>query len=116
VERYVDTLIGRRARMREVEITTFRRIYVTEPSHDMSALKKYTDCIVFLTTGYEDLSILSDVAKIALNDFDPDQDAFVPIGKLITNVIIGMYVNEKNLDIVVGLYRDKDYTFYTMEV
>jgi len=91
----------------------FRTIFVAEPSHDVSALKEYTHDIRFITTGYESIDNVHDAIVKNLQEFDPDQDALVPIGKVITSLMIGATLSKRfnGLPITVGVYKDKAYTF-----
>ena len=93
--------------------TSFRKIFVAEPSHNVSGLKDYTDEIVFVTTGYQTIiNIPAEVAK-NLEDFDPEQDAIVPLGKLTANILIGLFLGKKypNVGIWIAIYKDKEYSF-----
>jgi hypothetical protein len=98
----------------------YRSIYVVEPSHDVSALKKYSDKIILLTTGYEETKDLPVTISNMLENFNPAYDAFVPIGKLISTMIAGMAIQEKcleyNSQVDVGIYKNKDYEFVAMGV
>lgn len=91
----------------------FRKIFVVEPSHDLSALKQHTDCIELLTTGYENLPDLQAKIDKNLNDFCPETDAFVPIGKLISTMLAGMTLQRMSngAPITVGIFRNKSYEF-----
>ena len=91
----------------------FHTIYVVEPSHDFSALKKYTDEIVFLSTGYEKLEDLPEIIRNNLNDFCAQTDAIVPVGKIIWTFVAGLVLAERkdNGKITVGIFSDRDYIF-----
>jgi hypothetical protein len=93
--------------------TSFRKIFVAEPSHDVSGLKAHTDEIVFVTTGYQTIEKLPiEIAK-NLEEFNPQQDAFVPLGKLVATFLISMFFVKKfpSSGIWIAIYRDKEYTF-----
>jgi hypothetical protein len=101
--------------MEEEQKNYYRKIFVVEPSHDLRALKKYTDEIVLITTGYEDIENIYEKVEVSAKEFDPSTDAFVPIGKLITTFIAGMVLQKLvHVPIIVGIYKNKDYEF--MEV
>lgn len=90
----------------------YRKIFVVEPSHDLSALTKYTDDIVLITTGYENVSDMYKKVEESIKGFDPLLDAFVPVGKLITTFVVGMVLQKLvNNPITVGIYKNKDYEF-----
>lgn len=94
----------------------YRKIFVVEPSHDLSALKNYTDNIELLTTGYENPEDLSIKIENNLKDFDPSTDAFVPIGKLISTMLAGMILQRisRNMPIKVGIYKNRTYEFMSI--
>lgn len=96
----------------------FRKIFVVQPSHDLSALKNYTDNIELLTTGYENAEDLAPKIELKLTEFDPDTDAFVPVGKLISTMISGMIIQKlvPDREIKIGIYRDRDYEFMSVGV
>jgi hypothetical protein len=102
------------------EAIKYRRIFVVQPSHDLSALKKYSDNIVLITTGYERDEDLPRKISEMLADFNPAYDAIVPIGKLISTMLTGMAIQAKcyalNSQVDIGMYREKDYEFLAMGV
>lgn len=91
----------------------YRTIYVVEPSHDLTALKPYTDNIELLTSGYENVFDLAEKIQRNLASFDPKLDAIVPIGKLISTMLTGMVLRELvgNQPVRIGMYHNKDYEF-----
>jgi len=93
--------------------TTFRKIFVAEPSHDVSGLKAHTDEIVFITTGYQNIDKLPSEIARSLEDFDPQQDAFVPLGRLMATFFICMFFCKKfpSSGIWIAIYKDKEYSF-----
>lgn len=74
----------------------FDKILVLQPTHDFSPLRKYSDRIEFLTTGYESswAQVKSSLEK-NLNGFDPDTDAIVAVGKVNSAVILGMVLQSR---------------------
>lgn len=93
-------------------INYFRKIFVVEPSHDLSALQKYTDEIVLITTGYEKVSEIYKKVEESLKDFSVEHDAFVPVGKLLATLASGMIISKMFIvPITVGIYKNKDYEF-----
>jgi len=100
------------------EIPKYRKIFVVEPSHDLSALKSYTDNIELLTTGYENIDALIPKIESNLQGFDPMVDAFVPIGRLISTMLAGLILGKiaKDTPITVGIYKNKDYEFIPVEI
>ena len=98
------------------EIKRFQTIYVVQPSsHDFSALKKYTDNIVFLSTGYEELEDLPLIIRENLRDFCADTDAIVPAGKIIWSFMAGLVLSNEKCSLTLGIFTDKDYVFEEVE-
>ena len=91
----------------------YRKIFVCEPSHEFDGLKKYTDQIEFIATGYEDTFALSEKISSVMKNYDPTTDAIVPVGRLMLTFLLGIYLAKQypGEAITVGLYKDKDYTF-----
>ena len=90
----------------------FRKIFVVEPSHDVSALKAHTDEIIMMTTGYEDMQTLPAKITGSLRDFDPELDAIIPVGKIIASFVSGVVLARMGqAPIWIGVYKDKRYTF-----
>jgi hypothetical protein len=95
----------------------YRKIFVVEPGHDMSALIPHAEeGVVFIFTGYEtSVAQLSEAAIRNLSDFNSETDAFVPTGKMRDVTFASMRLKELNGGkITVGIYKDKDYTFERM--
>ena len=84
----------------------FRRVYVVEPAHDVTKLSKYTNEIRFLTSGTEssDIELFKTILK-ALSDFNTKTDAILPIGRVMTNMLVGLAIGE--------IFEDSPYTFLT---
>jgi len=91
----------------------FRTIYVAEPSHDISALSVYTDKIKFITSGFESVKDIERIVEENLKEFDPIMDAVVPVGRVISSLIIGMVLSKKcnGKPLNMAVYKDKTYTF-----
>jgi len=83
----------------------FRRIYVVEPAHDVTKLSKHTNEIRFLTSGDEPSDKLFEHILKAISDFNPKCDAILPIGRVMTNVLVGLAIGE--------CFTDSPYTFLT---
>lgn len=71
--------------------TKFRRIYLTHPWHNIGEVSKHTNAIDYCTKGGE-LSLEEMVKQIenSLRDFDPLQDAIVPIGSVKAAMLVGI--------------------------
>lgn len=92
----------------------FRKIFIVDPSHDVSLASKYTSNLVFITNGDENLEDLPEVVSKNLEDFNPSVDALIPMGKVSTCLLVGLTLTAKvgpNIPIVVGIFRKDSYTF-----
>lgn len=91
----------------------FRKIFVTDPSHDVSRLKQHTSAIQFLTRGDEKADTLEESILKALTDFDPASDAVIPMGKVTTCLITGVVLGKMfpDLGVTVGIYGNESYQF-----
>lgn len=87
----------------------FRKVLVLQDGHDFSALENYTDDIVFVTTGEETVRGAALAIREALEEFDPDTDAIVPVGKIAVSFLAGMLVTKMfpGKEITIGLYQSK---------
>lgn len=111
--------------MEQQYIRRFRKIFVVEPSHDVSILSRYSDQIVFLSTVEDKLNDLPDKISKMLSDFDPDNDAVIPMGRVSSCLIAGISIASKILSeiplgenrlIVIGFYSVSDYIFIEMRI
>lgn len=98
----------------------FRTLYVVEPSHDLSIAKEYTDTVKFVTTGTELVDQLMDRISASLENFDPEQDAVIPMGRtsacLITGLILRSKIPKGGI-VKIGVYKkDSKYMFVDVEV
>ena len=91
----------------------YKRVYVVEPTHDVSGLLQFAEKIVFLFSGYESSVLeLREAFERNIAEFEATTDAFVPIGKMRDVTVASMLLRSKTkLPISVGIYRDKTYTF-----
>ena len=107
----------------------FRKLFVVEPTHDISILSKYCNQVVFLTNGEEKTEELAQKIPLMLEDFNPDEDALIPMGRVasctIAGISIALRVSKLRLEdvevsnlpiIMVGLYRGSEYSFVGMEI
>lgn len=93
----------------------FRRIYVVAPTtHDLSPLKKYSDNLSFLLSGYESMDDLLERLKVELAEFDPEIDAIVPMGKIVPNVMLGHVLNGFP-QVILGIFVGGDIKDYVFE-
>ena len=92
---------------------TYRKIFVTEPGHDMTTLMKYCERIVFILCGKENFKYVNDAAVEVLQDFDPEEDAFCPTGRSPVNFIIGYLLHDMFPceTINIAVYKNQDYHF-----
>jgi hypothetical protein len=92
----------------------FRRIYVAEsiPGADFSPLLTHSDKIIYITNGFEKYDEIQFIISKCLEDFDPVQDAFIPVGRSLTNVICGAVLSKKG-ECSYGIYSKQSYRFKT---
>jgi len=91
----------------------FRTLYVVDPTHDVSIAKDYSESVVFISSGDEQIEDLEDRMMRILFSFDPRQDAIIPMGKvtvcLLTGIVLGrLFPFDK---IAFGVYKDGEYKF-----
>lgn len=87
----------------------FRKVLVLQDGHDFSALSNYTDEIVLVTSGEETVRGAAMLVEEALEEFDPESDAIVPVGRIAVAFLAGMLVNKMfpGQAITFGLYQSK---------
>lgn len=93
---------------------TYRRVFVVEPSHDFSALVPLCEEIIFLTTGYENFTLVQDrIEEILRRDFNPATDAIVPVGRVTSCIVTGIVLgNLTDQPIDIAAYsREDGYSF-----
>lgn len=96
---------------------TFRKLFIVEASHDLSMSKRYSNRIALLTDGGEKISELYGKIERGLLDFDPDTDAIIPMGKVVSCMIAGRVLSDmlpSNSVITIGVYRGDSYEFINM--
>lgn len=103
------------------EDSKFRKLFVVEPSHDVSVLSKYSSNIIFLGDSEEKIVDLPNKMKKYLEDFDPDLDAIIPMGRVSSCVLAGLLVGSKltysdPIIIMIGIYKNEEYIFIPVEV
>lgn len=100
----------------------YRTAYVTQPTkHSFSPILDLCERVEFITTGYEDDKNLKRIVKNALKNFDPEADVLVPVGSVITNLVVGIEVEklrqEKNCESVnIAIYHDQKYRIRNVEL
>jgi hypothetical protein len=108
----------------------FRRLFVVEPTHDIHILSRYCSQVVFITNGEEKTEDLAQKIPLMLKDFNPDEDALIPMGRVASCTIAGIAIASLSLKlglnvnntvsstpvIMIGLYRGNEYSFVGMEI
>lgn len=94
----------------------FRKAFVTDPTHDVTAIAPYVDDIVFLLDGTETYDEVSSKVYATLGgEFVPQIDVIIPMGRIVANLVIGIVISSlynKSLNkICIGIYTDHDYKF-----
>lgn len=72
----------------------FRTVYLTQPYHDISQAVDIAEQLKFCTTGGE--TTISEIIlsiKKALENFDAEQDAIIPIGSARNNLLLGIILS-----------------------
>jgi len=96
---------------------SFEALFVIEPSHDLSIMKKYTDTIRFISTGNERVEDLPEKIKESLKKFNPETDAIIPMGRVSACLITGIILHSLfPFDLIkIGIYNRDDYIFLDIE-
>ena len=92
----------------------FRTVYVVEPSkHDLSLLYEHCENMKFLSTGYEVYSKLLEAIENNLIDFDPNRDAILPIGRVVSTFLVGIALANIQAEgnIMMGIFKGQEYEF-----
>jgi len=98
----------------------FRIAYVTEASsHSFLPVLEECEEIRFITTGYETDGDLPDIIASALEDYHPDIDVILPVGRVATNLIVGIVAERKKIEtrsncINIAFYRDRKYVIHSV--
>lgn len=96
----------------------YRTAYVTQPTgHSFAPIMDFCKEVRFITTGYEQEKDLLKVAEESLANYDPEIDVLVPVGSVVFNLILGIFVERlrENNDykfVNVAVYHDKGYTIH----
>jgi len=92
---------------------SFRCVYIVEPSHDFSKARDSTKRVTFLSTGDEKVFELKDVMEKMLEDFDPEKDAIIPMGRVSASLLAGLILGNKfpGHTINVGIFSTSGYIF-----
>jgi len=112
------------------ESKRFRKLFVVEPSHDVSILGKYSAQVVFLTSSEDKVEELSEKIRENLYEFDPNRDAIIPMGRvsscMMTGMFIGRFIEELHKTfpesinyrpvVTMGIYKGDSYIFIPVEI
>jgi Zn-dependent M32 family carboxypeptidase len=102
------------------EKRVFRNAYAFKVSYDYSTLKPYCENIILATDGYADhLDKSRAKLEVAMEDYDPDKDVIVVVGRAFDNLLVGMIVAQKVMEkpkarqsYAIAVYYDYHYSFY----
>jgi hypothetical protein len=88
----------------------YRYIYVVQAGFDFSPLRGKCKEIRFITSGLENYDDLLETVERNLSDFDPKQDAVIPVGRSIASSIVGIVIGKKfpNTRVSLGVYQNDD--------
>lgn len=88
----------------------FKTAYVVQNTHhDFEPLRKIATDIVFITDGYEQEDKLKQKIENALTNFYPAEDVIVPVGNVLSNMLVGAILLMRWHYIQVAIFRDKEY-------
>jgi hypothetical protein len=98
-------------------VDQFRRIFVIDPSHDVSKLKQHTSEIKLITRGDERSEDIEETIVKSLADFDPACDAIIPMGKVVVSFVTGVVLGKMfpSIGVTVGIYGNEKYQFIELE-
>lgn len=101
----------------DVDKIKFRKVFITQPSHNFSALMEHAQDVVFLTSGRETFQEAKRAVRERLEEMNPDKDAIVAVGKVNTSLLIGTTLGKlfPDKDIIIGIYSEGDYDWEVME-
>lgn len=96
--------------------TKFRTVWVTEPGKDFSPALDVSEGIKFVCNGYEQGDGRDGNIAEAVSRFDPEVDAWIPVGRVLTIAKTALELARRFPDkaIVVGIYREGEYTWQKM--
>lgn len=91
--------------------TQFRKVFITQPSHSFQALFPYSTRLVFLSSGEEDFGEAVRMIEKYLEEFDPEQDAIIAVGKVNSNLALGTILAKlfPGQSVTIGIYDQGDY-------
>ncbi len=95
----------------------FRNAYVIERGklNDVSALEPYAEKIIYILKGDEQDAEIVEAIKNNYYGFTPSLDVIIPTGRVISSFIFGFLLNSW-IEISIGVYRNKDYTFLKVQL
>lgn len=96
----------------------FRKVFITQPSHSFQALFPYSARLVFLSSGDEGFhETLLSIAE-SLEEFDPEQDAIIAVGKVNSNLALGTLLAQRysGQTVTIGIYDQGDYQWAKMQL
>jgi hypothetical protein len=90
----------------------FRVAWVMEPGFDYSVLTKDCEEIRFILSGLETgVSRITETAVRVLQDFDPNTDVVIPVGRVVPAWIISAILVELTGFYSIGIYKGGVYHF-----
>ena len=108
--------------MTDTDLHHFTNAFIAHNSkHDFSELKKLADNLIFCSTGYEQGDTLASTIEEAMKDYNPRTDILVPVGNVISNLLMGAIAARKSSHVEAGevpvlaseffvaVYRDTQY-------
>ncbi len=85
----------------------FRYIWIVEPGHDFSSLRNECEKIRFMSTGNEEIEELSETFEKVIENFEPQKDAIVAVGRVNSCLFVGAKLHHyfEGLQITLGIYQ-----------
>jgi hypothetical protein len=89
------------------QIHHFRNAFVAHNSrHDFRPLTDLCESIIFCSTGYEPEEELVSAVETAMEPFDPRKDIIVPVGNVVSNLILGAVAARKATYLITRINPD----------
>lgn len=88
----------------------FRTAYVVEGrTYDFTALSELAERIQFITTGYERDDQIMEAVRRGFSEYESELDVIVPVGSVLTNLLVGIELGKLQLTPRIAVYREKQY-------
>ena len=91
----------------------FRTVLITEPGKDFSMVLEEAERIQYACNGFEDPERMTENIQDAVKDFDPEKDAWIPVGRIaaVAEIALTMARMYPDARICIGVYAKGEYTW-----